>query len=562
MAETLFRELAELGERMEKTTKRLEIAALIAQFLQTLSPEEIAPGVRLLIGQIFPEWDSRALNMSWRAVESVLWNLADLEKAEKAGLFAQAADTGQWVRLVLERFPETSPQPPPLALLEVYRTFEAIAETTGAGSRKKKEELLRSLLARATPVEAKYIVKDVIGEMRHGAQEGMVLLAVAKAAGVKEGLVSRANMLSGDLGEVARLAITEGETGLTSISPQIFRPMKPMLAQTADSVAQAFGEHSGETALEYKLDGARVQIHKRGDEVRIYSRHLSQVTQSLPDVVAEVKAGLRAKTAIVEGEVIAVDSAGRPLPFQHLMRRFRRIRDVEAAVGEIPVQLYLFDILLKDGDSLVDQSYSERIKSLEGILGSLEAVPRLIPQDIKQGEKFAEESRSAGHEGVIAKSLKSTYTPGVRGKAWFKIKHAVSLDLVILAADWGYGRRHGWLSNYHLGARDEKTGQFLEVGKTFKGLTDAEFEEMTKRLLELEVRRDGGTVYVQPQIVVEVLFNEIQKSPHYPSGLALRFARITRFRDDKASHEADTIQTMRQLYAAQFEKKGKPTDEF
>lgn len=570
MAKTLFRELALLGDRMEKTKKRLELAGMVAEFLRSLQEEEIGPGVRLLIGQIFPEWDSRTLNLSWRAVQNVLSQLADLERAEREKIFAEAVDTGQWVRLALERFPKAQPQPPPLTLLEVYRTFETIAETSGPGSRGEKERLLKSLLQRATPVEAKYIVKDVIGEMRHGAQEGILLLAVAKASRLKSGfapsgvpfweeLVSRANMFSGDLGEVAKVALTQGKAGLKNIIPQLFRPLKPMLAQVAEGVQEALLEH-GDTALEHKLDGARVQIHKQGDEVRIYTRHLSEVTASLPEIVTQVRAGLQADSAIVEGEVIAVDATGRPRPFQELMRRFRRIHDVEQLQQEVPVQLYLFDTLLREGQNLVDLPYEKRWEALQEIAGPLPKVERIIPGDAQEAEAFLKQAEDAGHEGVMAKSLKSPYTPGVRGKSWFKIKPAISLDLVILAADWGYGRRHGWLSNYHLAARDEETGEFLEVGKTFKGLTDKEFAEMTQRLLDLEVSRDGGTVYVQPKTVVEVLFNEIQRSPHYPSGLALRFARITRLRDDKSPQEADTIQSMRQIFAAQFQKKVKPSE--
>jgi DNA ligase-1 len=443
--------------------------------------------------------------------------------------------------------------------LGVYRTFEEIAETAGPGSRRKKEELLNSLFLRAQPVEAKYIVKNVVREMRHGVSEGILLDAIAQAAEVPKKLVRRANMLCGDLGEVASIALTESEEGLKRIKPRLFRPLKPMLAQMADDVAQAFQEHKGKTALEYKLDGARVQIHKAGDEVRIYSRNLSEVTPSLPEVVDQVREEVRADSAILEGEVIAVDEMGRPLPFQHLMRRFRRIHNLRELMREVPIRLYLFDILYRDGASLVDEPNHERWRALQEVKGNLNSVARLIPKNPQEGEAFAQASYEAGHEGLIAKRLDSVYTPGVRGKAWFKIKQIISLDLVIVAADWGYGRRHGWLSNYHLAARDEESGKFLEVGKTFKGLTDKEFEEMTAHLLSLEIYRQGATVYVEPETVVEVLFNEIQRSPHYDSGLALRFARISRLRDDKSPEEADTIQTMREIFQKQFEHKGEPT---
>jgi DNA ligase-1 len=393
--------------------------------------------------------------------------------------------------------------------------------------------------------------------MRHGVGEGIMLEAIAQAAGVPPRLVRRANMLWGDLGEVALVALTEGEAALKQATVRLFRPLKPMLAQIAEDLAEAFERYQGRVALEYKLDGARVQIHKRGDEVKIYSRQLSDVTASLPDVVEKIRQGLKAHEAIVEGEAVAVDAQGRPLPFQHLMRRFRRVHDVAAMMREIPLQLHLFDLLYVDGHSLIDAPCEKRWQALEEIVGTLSLVPRLIPRTVEEGQGFAEQAYRAGHEGVMAKDLASRYTPGMRGKAWLKLKHVLTLDLVIVAADWGYGRRHGWLSNYHLAARDEATGEYLEVGKTFKGPTDEEFQEMTQRLLALERSRRGGTVFVELRVVVEVLFNELQESSQYKSGLALRFARIARVREDKSPVEADTIQTLRQLYERQFEYKGR-----
>ena len=557
MRETPFAKLASLGEQLEGTTSRLELANLLAEFLQNLDPAEIPAGVRLTIGQVFPEWDARALNLSWKAAMKVVGELASPTDADRQAIFAEAEDTGEAVRMLLEQARSQPPQPPPLTILDVYRAFEEIAAATGRGSRQRKEDLLLGLLLRAMPVEAKYIVKDVLAEMRHGVGEGIMLEAIAQAAGVKPKLVRRANMLWGDLGEVALVALTEGETALKRATVRLFRPLKPMLAQTAKTLAEAFERYRGRVALEYKLDGARVQIHKRGAGVKIYSRQLSDVTASLPDVVEEIRRGLKAHEAIVEGEAVAVDAQGCPLPFQHLMRRFRRVHDVAAMVQEVPLQLHLFDLLYVDGHDLIDTPCEKRWQALEAIAGNLNRVPRLIPQTVEEGEGFAEEAYRAGHEGVMAKDLASRYTPGMRGKAWLKLKRVLSLDLVIIAADWGYGRRHGWLSNYHLAARDEGTGEYLEVGKTFKGPTDEEFQEMTQRLLALERSRRGGTVFVEPRVVVEVLFNELQESSQYKSGLALRFARIARVREDKSPAEADTIQTLRQFYERQFEYKGR-----
>jgi DNA ligase-1 len=557
MSDTPFARLAQLGEQLEQTTKRGELAATLAGVLRDLAPDEIPAAVRLTIGQVFPEWDGRTLSVSWKAVMAVVDDLVDAPPDTREAVSAQAVDGGEVVRLLLEQARRQPPSPPPLTILEVFQIFETIAATTGKGSRARKENLLRRLLERATPVEAKYLAKVIYQEMRHGVSEGIMVNGIAKAAGVKTDLVRRANQLWGDIGEVALVALTEGQAGLKKATVRLFRPIKPMLAQTAGELTEAFERYGGRLALEYKLDGARVQIHRQGEEVRIYSRNLADVTSSLPDVVAQVREGLGADEAILEGEAVAIDTSGRPLPFQHLMRRFRRKHAVASTVEEIPIQLHLFDLLFVNGHSLVDTPYHERWAELEKATAELNLVRRLIPQTVEDGETFAEAAYREGHEGVMAKDLDSAYAPGVRGKSWLKLKHVISLDLVIVAADWGYGRRHGWLSNYHLAARDRESGAYQVVGKTFKGLTDAQFQEMTQRLLDLERSREGGTVFVQPAVVVEVLFNEIQASSQYPSGLALRFARITRARDDKTPAEADTIQTLRQLYDQQFQYKGR-----
>ena len=557
MAPTPFARLASLGERLEATSKRLELTDLVAGFLQELQPAEIRPAVRLTIGHVFAEWDDRALNISVGAAMRVLDELVDAAPEVRDRVSAQAVDPGHRAYLLLDVARRSPPLSPPLTILDVFQAFERIAETSGRGSRAQKEALLRALLERATAIEAKYLVRIIFQEMRHGVSEGVMLNGIAKAAGVKAALVRRANQLWGEVGEVALVALTEGSQGLRKATLRLFRPIKPMLAQTAGSYEEPFQRFEDRVALEFKLDGARVQIHRRGDEVHIYSRNLSDVTESLPDVVAEIRAKLGAREAIVEGEAVAVDGEGRPLPFQHLMRRFRRKHDIATATEEIPVQLYLFDALYLDGASLMDAANQQRWLALEKAMGGADLVRRLVPADAEQAEAFAKEAQRAGHEGVMAKDLESTYTPGVRGKSWLKLKHVTSLDLVVVAADWGYGRRHGWLSNYHLAVRDGRSGEFLVVGKTYKGLTDDQFREMTGRLLELEESRAKGTVFVQPRIVVEVLFNEIQESSQYKSRYALRFARISRIRDDKRAAEADTLQALQELYEDQFRYKGR-----
>jgi DNA ligase-1 len=323
-------------------------------------------------------------------------------------------------------------------------------------------------------------------------------------------------------------------------------------------VAEALTEHGGKTALEYKYDGARVQIHKRGDEVRIFSRRLSDVTQSLPEVIETVEANIQANDAIVEGEVIVVDQHEHPIPFQHLMRRFKRVHDVQDMAKKIPVRLYLFDFLFLNGESLVSLPYLQRRRILAENAGEIALTTQIVTNKKAVAEKFLNKAIDAGHEGLMAKKLNSPYTPGTRGKRWFKVKPILEpLDLVITAAEYGYGRRHGWLSDYYLAARNAATGEFLNIGKTFKGLTDAEIIEMTRDLMKLIVRQQGNRVIVLPKIVVEVAYNEIQKSPKYKSRMALRFARITRIRVDKSPEEADTIERVREIFEKQFAKKGK-----
>jgi DNA ligase-1 len=557
MREIPFSMLAQLGERLERTSKRLELTALLAESLRSLSANEIPPAVRMTIGQVFAEWDDRSLDVSWKLLMGVLDELIDAPPAVRDEVGAAAVDGGEVVQLLLERARRQPPAAPPLTILEVFRILEEIAVTSGKGSRARKEAHLRGLLERASPVEAKYLAKIIYREMRHGVNEGIMLDGIAAAADVSPRWVRRANQLWGDLGEVARVALTAGEAGLKRATVRLFRPIKPMLAQTAESLGEIFENYQARLALEYKLDGARVQIHRQRDQVRIYSRHLADVTASLPDVANEVVEKLAVEEAILEGEAVATDAAGRPLPFQHLMRRFRRVHAVTATVEQIPIQLYLFDVLYVNGASLLDEPYERRWSALEQAAGGLSLVRRLVPQTMGEGDAFVEAAYRDGHEGLMAKGLGSAYTPGVRGKAWLKLKHTISLDLVIVAADWGYGRRHGWLSNYHLAARDADTGEYQVVGKTYKGLTDDEFQSMTERLLVLERSRRPGTVFVQPDVVVEVLFNEIQASPQYKSGLALRFARIFRVREDKNASEADSLQTLRDLFEQQFERKGR-----
>jgi len=356
-------------------------------------------------------------------------------------------------------------------------------------------------------------------------------------------------------GSAAAESAAESVTASSKPGAASIRPVKPMLAQPAANVGEAFRILGDRIALEHKLDGARVQVHCGEAGVRIYSRALNEITASLPEVV-EVTQPLRSRNAILDGEVIAVDAAGRPLAFQEVMRRFGRARDIERLRIEQPVQLFAFDLIGIDGHLLIDEPYEERYAALSEVAAvpGIERASRILPADVAAGNQFYARTIADGYEGIVAKALASHYMPGARGRGWVKIKTARTLDLVIVAADWGYGRRKGWLSNYHLAARDEAAGGFAEVGKTFKGLTDAQFGAITERLLALKIQDAHGTVTVRPEVVVEVAYSDIQRSPRYAGGMALRFARIVGVRSDKTATESDTIATVAAAFDRQMIK--------
>ena len=556
-----FRVLSELCERLSSTTKRNVKVEMAAEFLKRLNSQEVEPAVSMILGRPFPRWDQRTLDISWATLSNIIKRLTDVDWRTFSKVFRETGDIGSTIKTIFERSKVRRQRvlfEKPLTILEVRRVFEAIAEASGQGSRERKDRLVESLLGRASPVEAKYLVKIMIGEMRTGFQEGLMELAVSRAFSTPLELVQKASMLTGDIGEVAYLLKEHGEAALSKVGLRLMRPLKPMLAQMAESPREAIEEHGGETAFEYKLDGARIQIHKVGEKVKVFSRRLTDVTDSLPEIVQAVREGVKAHEAVLEGEVIAVGRDGHPLPFQHLMRRFRRVYEIEKMLREIPVKLYLFDLLYVDGESLIDEPYLERRDRLSRVVEGIPLTEQLVTGNPAEAERFFRKALEEGHEGLMAKRLDSPYKPGVRGKHWLKIKEPLEpLDLVITAAEYGYGRRHGWLSDYYLAARDEETGEFLVVGKTFKGLTDQEIIEMTERLKRLAIMEEGNRVVVKPEIVVEVAYNEIQKSPKYKCGMALRFARITRIRDDKSPEEVDTIQKVRKIYEKQFEKKAR-----
>ncbi len=537
----LFKDLAELAMSIASKSSRKDKVALVSDLIRKADPEEAYKALLILTGKIFPPSDPRELNVSWATLWKVVSSLSN--GAEPAGV-----DAGELIRSLIEQRSkkQTALLEEPLTVEGVYKILEAISEVEGPGSKGKREAML-SIFSRADPSEAWLLANAIIGETRLGLNEGLLIESIAQAYGLRREDVERAVMVMGDPYEIIRRG------GRLEFEPVLFRPLKPMLAQSCESVEAAI-EELGRCALEYKLDGVRVQVHKRGDHVRFFSRRMSDITRSLPEVSEQVRAGVRAEEAILEGELIA-ERDGRPLPFQTLIRRFKRSRLDLRLIEEIPLKLYVFDLILLNGSSYLRRPYLERREELEGMIDDPVSIVRsIVTSDPDEGMKFMNEALREGHEGIIAKKLNSPYIPGVRGRHWLKVKEANSLDLVIVAAERGYGRRHLWYSDYYLAARDDASGEFLIVGKTFKGLTDEEFEWITEKLEEIAIKKEGKLIYVKPKIVVEVSFNEVQRSPKYRSGFALRFARITRIRYDKGPEEADTIDKVREIYEKQIRK--------
>jgi DNA ligase-1 len=446
----------------------------------------------------------------------------------------------------LDRRVPASAEKGTLTLEEVDSILQRVAAASGPGAGAVRLRLVSDLMARATGAEQDFLARLVLGELRQGALEGVMVEAVAKAAGLPVDAIKRAVMLAGDLGLVARAALVEGQPGLARFSVRLFRPLKPMLAEGAVDTEDALSQ-LGRAAFEYKLDGARIQAHKSGREVRIFTRRLNEVTAAVPEIVEAVQR-LPARERVLDGEALALRPDGRPRPFQTTMRRLGRKADVGEMRHQLPLRPFFFDCLWLEGEPVLDRPERERFAALADAVPAETVVPHLETGDAGEARAFLQQALREGHEGVMAKAVDAPYEAGLRRGTWLKVKRARTLDLVVLAAEWGHGRRRGWLSNLHLGARDPASGGFVMLGKTFKGMTDAMLEWQTKKLLELEIGRDDYTVYVRPELVVEVAFNEIQASPHYPGGMALRFARVRAYRRDKNPQDADTIESVRALY--------------
>jgi DNA ligase-1 len=500
---SLLADVVEASRAVTETSSRSRKVAVLADLMRGLEPSEVPLAVGFLAG---------------------------MPRQGRVGV-------GYATIYGIERPPAAEPS---LTVTELDRAIAEVQKTVGSGSAAKRKKILGDLFGRATEQEADFVKRLITGELRQGALAGVMIDAIAKAAGVCGELARRALMLSGDLTRTAEIAMASGEEGLREVGFELFRPILPMLASTAESVGEAV-QSFDRASVEWKLDGIRIQIHRRGDEVRIYTRNLNDITQSLPGIVEAVRR-LPVRQAVFDGEALWMSDDG-PAPFQDTVSRI----DSEAPPERIVT--FLFDLLHVDGADLLDTPLAERAARLEEIASGLR-IPAVVTSDPDEGQRVLDEALAAGHEGAVVKDASSLYSAGRRGKAWRKVKPVRTYDLVVLGAEWGHGRRQGWLSNLHLGARDPRTGNFVMVGKTFKGMTDELLAWQTKELLEREIDRRGITVFVRPELVVEIALDGVQSSTRYPGGVALRFARVKRYRPDKTAEEVDTIDDLRALLAS------------
>jgi DNA ligase 1 len=503
-------EIVEASRDVAATRSRKQKTERLARLLGALEPDEVQAGVGFLCGAL----RQGKLGVGYRTLQQLQQLGAEVE--------------------------------PTVTVTELDATFQELSELSGKGSAGRRDQLLRGLFGRLSTAERDFVARLMVGELRQGALEALVVDALGLTTHISAAVLRHAMLFAGDATEVAVLALTKGEAALAALSIELFRPLRPMLAQTAKDVADAVTRLSP-CVFEQKLDGARIQVHRSGERVAIYSRHGNEVTEALPEIVELVRS-FDAQTLVLDGEAIALRPDGRPHPFQVTMRRFGRKLDVAEVGRTLPLSAFFFDCLYLNGEVLVEQSNEQRWAALCGAVPEASRVVRVAVDAVASGETSMQAALQTGHEGVVAKSLASAYEAGKRGAGWLKLKPAPTLDLVVLAAEWGSGRRKGKLSNLHLGARDPETGGFVMLGKTFKGLTDATLAWQTEKLRALATTETDWVVHVRPELVVEIAFDGLQKSPHYPGGMALRFARVRHYREDKPASEADTIGFVRSLY--------------
>jgi len=551
-----YENLAKVYEQLESTTKKLEKAEIVAKFLKA-APSKLLPIVALLVqGRIFPAWTETELGVAENIMIKALVKVTGLNENDVKKEITKKGDIGLAVEELVKRKKQRTLMSRELTVERVYENFQKIPKQTGSGSIEVKLSILADLLSSASAKEAKYIVRSVMEEMRVGVGEGIVRNSIAKAFKVSKEDVEWAYNVRNDYGEVAVIAKKEGADGLRRQVLEIGRPLKPMLAQKVESAEKGLGDMGGVAAFEFKYDGLRIQLHKKGNEVTVYTRRLDNVSKQFPELVEAARKCLNADKCIVEGEAVGIDpSTRKPQAFQRLSQRIKRKYGIEEMRKEIPVEMNLFDIMYLNGESLISTPLEERWEKLKGIVKENEdfhLAEHLVTKDVKEAEEFFDRAVKDGHEGLMVKNLESVYTPGSRVKHMYKLKpEKESLDLVVIGAIWGEGRRTDWMGSFVLGAREPDTGEFVEVGKVATGLTDADLEKLTNLLKPYIIEEHIKSVKLKPHLVIEVGYEEIQKSPKYESGFALRFPRVRQFRDDKGPADADSIERVSRLFEKQ-----------
>jgi DNA ligase-1 len=550
---TYFKKFAEVCEKLEGISSSLEMTSVVASFFTEVDDDELEISTRFIMGSVFPVWSEKELGIGTGLLYTAIAKTSSLSLLRIEELVKETGDVGTSAAKAIAtrkgHFDFFSEEP--LSIRDVFSRFQKIANLAGKGSQDAKIKNLQYLFGISGPVEIVYLARLAIEELRIGVGEGIVRNAIAEAFNVPVELVERGYMLVNDFGLVAYTSKKEGESGIINLSVIIGRPLKLMLAQVGEGINETLAEMDS-VAVEWKFDGARVQIHKDGDKVIIYSRRLENVTSSLPDIVRSVKTHVNANTAILDGEAIAFGKDNRPMAFQEILRRFRRKYDVTATAVEIPLSLYLFDLLYLNGESLIDAQLIERRKKLEEICDKSIVASQTITDSAAQIEKIYKDALASGHEGVMLKNPLSLYTPGKRGKNWLKLKPIMdSLDLVVVGGEWGEGRRTSFIGSYLLACRDPDTNMLLTIGRVATGITDEKLGELTDIFKDIVILENGIHVEFEPKIVFEVAFEEIQKSQNYDSGYALRFPRLLNVRSDKSVEDADTIEKIEQLYTRQ-----------
>lgn len=539
-----FSALISVYESLEDTTKRLEMTDIVSQFLRETPADVLDVVVYFLLGKVFPDWKDAELGVGTKLVIRVVSTVSGVPESTIEEYIREEGDIGKACERAINEKKQVILFTEELSVEYVYGGLTRVSEFSGARSQEKKLKYLSNLFSSATGREARYLVRIVLGTMRTGIGEGTVRDAVAQGFGCDPSQVERAYMLTNDFGLVAKTA-RKNAADLDELGITFFRPIKFMLAQVG--TLQEARERMHVLSCEIKYDGSRAQIHKKGKKIKIFSRRLEDITSALPDVVEAVRRSIL-EDAIIEGEIVATEN-DHPRPFQFVLRRLRRKYDIQEMMEKIPLKLYIFDVLYKDG-SLLDMPFRERRKILEGTIKegeSAQVSTVLVTDDVKEAQEFFNHSIDMGHEGLMIKDVESVYQPGARGKKWLKIKETMeTLDLAIIGADWGEGRRAHWLASFLLGIKDEQ-GAFMEIGKVGTGITDEMFKELTDKLSPYIIEQKGKTVKLIPYLVVEVAYEEIQKSPNYESGYALRFPRVVRVREDKSPDEADDIDRLHEI---------------